>query len=91
MSSSSESDTEAVVEGPSEESTFEELVCLLLFTKTFNIKTKQSCGCLCFMICAFQGIVEALCLACEQVKWKVPTPIQRQAVPLALQGAFFQP
>ncbi|TLS24316.1 hypothetical protein PpBr36_09066 [Pyricularia pennisetigena] len=32
------------------------------------------------------GIVEPLCEACEALKFKKPTPIQEQAIPLALQG-----
>lgn len=27
-----------------------------------------------------------LCTACEQLKWKAPTKIQRESIPLALQG-----
>lgn len=30
--------------------------------------------------------MEALCTACEQLKWKVPTKIQRESIPIALQG-----
>lgn len=33
-----------------------------------------------------QGLVDALCKACEQLKWKEPSKIQREAIPLALQG-----
>ncbi|XP_049788991.1 probable ATP-dependent RNA helicase DDX47 [Schistocerca nitens] len=32
------------------------------------------------------GVVDVLCEACEQLKWKSPTKIQREAIPLALQG-----
>ncbi|XP_059481128.1 probable ATP-dependent RNA helicase DDX47 [Neocloeon triangulifer] len=32
------------------------------------------------------GVVEVLCEACEQLKWKTPTAIQKQAIPLALKG-----
>ncbi|KAI6452340.1 ribosomal RNA processing protein [Pyricularia oryzae] len=32
------------------------------------------------------GIVDPLCEACEALKFKKPTPIQEQAIPLALQG-----
>ena len=32
------------------------------------------------------GIIESLCDACEALGYKVPTPIQEQAIPLALQG-----
>ena len=34
----------------------------------------------------YQGIVDVLCEACEQLKWKVPTKIQREALPVALEG-----
>uniref|UniRef100_A0A023GKF4 RNA helicase n=1 Tax=Amblyomma triste TaxID=251400 RepID=A0A023GKF4_AMBTT len=32
------------------------------------------------------GVVDVLCEACEQLKWKSPTKIQKEAIPLALQG-----
>lgn len=32
------------------------------------------------------GVVDVLCEACEQLKWKTPTKIQREALPVALQG-----
>ncbi|XP_071962702.1 probable ATP-dependent RNA helicase DDX47 [Antedon mediterranea] len=32
------------------------------------------------------GLVDVLCESCEQLKWKVPTKIQREAIPVALQG-----
>ncbi|KAK5640842.1 hypothetical protein RI129_009389 [Pyrocoelia pectoralis] len=32
------------------------------------------------------GLVDAICTACEQLKWKSPTKIQRESIPLALQG-----
>lgn len=32
------------------------------------------------------GLVDALCKACEQLKWKEPSKIQKEAIPLALQG-----
>ncbi|XP_044759509.1 probable ATP-dependent RNA helicase DDX47 [Coccinella septempunctata] len=32
------------------------------------------------------GLVDVLCKACEQLKWKEPSKIQREAIPLALQG-----
>ncbi|XP_012261933.2 probable ATP-dependent RNA helicase DDX47 [Athalia rosae] len=32
------------------------------------------------------GIVDALCQACEELKWKAPSKIQREAIPLTLQG-----
>ncbi|XP_063226295.1 probable ATP-dependent RNA helicase DDX47 [Bacillus rossius redtenbacheri] len=32
------------------------------------------------------GVVDVLCEACEQIKWKTPSKIQREAIPLALKG-----
>lgn len=32
------------------------------------------------------GLTEVLCKACEQLKWKSPSKIQKEAIPLALQG-----
>jgi ATP-dependent RNA helicase DDX47/RRP3 len=32
------------------------------------------------------GVVKELCEACEQLKWKHPTPIQREALPVSLKG-----
>jgi len=32
------------------------------------------------------GIVDVLCEACEQLKWNSPTRIQKEAIPVALQG-----
>jgi len=32
------------------------------------------------------SLVDVLCTACEQLKWKAPTRIQRESIPLALQG-----
>lgn len=31
-------------------------------------------------------MVDSLCEACTELKWKVPSKIQREAIPLALQG-----
>lgn len=33
-----------------------------------------------------KGIVDVLCEACEQLKWKSPSKIQKEAIPVALQG-----
>lgn len=32
------------------------------------------------------GVVDVLCEACDLLKWKTPTAIQREAIPVALQG-----
>ncbi|KAK0076477.1 hypothetical protein PV325_005292 [Microctonus aethiopoides] len=32
------------------------------------------------------GIVDALCQACQDLKWSAPTKIQREAIPLTIQG-----
>ncbi|CAG2234198.1 DDX47 [Mytilus edulis] len=32
------------------------------------------------------GLVDVLCEACEQLKWKTPSKIQRESIPIALQG-----
>ncbi|XP_052125432.1 probable ATP-dependent RNA helicase DDX47 isoform X2 [Frankliniella occidentalis] len=32
------------------------------------------------------GVTDVLCKACEQLKWKTPSKIQREAIPVALQG-----
>ncbi|XP_054714249.1 probable ATP-dependent RNA helicase DDX47 [Uloborus diversus] len=32
------------------------------------------------------GVVDVLCAACEQLKWKSPTAIQKEAIPVALAG-----
>lgn len=32
------------------------------------------------------GLIDQLCEACDQLNYKKPTPIQAQAIPLALQG-----
>lgn len=33
-----------------------------------------------------KGLVEVLCKACEQLKWNEPSKIQKEAIPVALQG-----
>lgn len=33
-----------------------------------------------------QGLNDVLCEACAELKWKAPSKIQREAIPLALQG-----
>lgn len=38
----------------------------------------------CFFV--LQGVVDVLCEACESLKWKHPSKIQREAIPLALKG-----
>ena len=38
------------------------------------------------MFALLQGVVDVLCEACEQLKWKAPTKIQKEAIPVALHG-----
>ena len=38
--------------------------------------------------CYQKGIVDVLCQACERLGWKKPTSIQREAIPVALEGEF---
>lgn len=33
-----------------------------------------------------QGVVDVLAEACERLKWTKPTKIQKEAIPLALEG-----
>ena len=33
-----------------------------------------------------KGVVKELCAACSQLKWTKPSPIQREALPVALKG-----
>lgn len=33
-----------------------------------------------------QGVTDVLCEACDQLGWKMPTKIQVEAIPVALQG-----
>lgn len=33
-----------------------------------------------------QGLIDTLCEACLELKWKVPSKIQREAIPVALKG-----
>lgn len=39
-----------------------------------------------FLITNVQGVTDVLCEACDQLGWKVPTKIQIEAIPVALQG-----
>lgn len=32
--------------------------------------------------------MDVLCEACESLKWKAPTKIQKEAIPVALKGTF---
>jgi hypothetical protein len=40
----------------------------------------------CYLYFLPKGIVDVLCEACEELKWKSPTKIQKEAIPVALQG-----
>nr|CAD7448910.1 unnamed protein product [Timema bartmani] len=33
-----------------------------------------------------EGLIDVLCEACEKIKWKAPSKIQREAIPVALKG-----
>ena len=33
-----------------------------------------------------QGVVDVLCEACERLKWKEPSKIQKEAIPVSLTG-----
>ena len=33
-----------------------------------------------------QGLIDVLCEACQDLKWKTPSKIQREAIPVALKG-----
>lgn len=39
-----------------------------------------------FLNFRLKGLVDVLCKACEQLKWKEPSKIQKEAIPVALQG-----
>ena len=39
-----------------------------------------------FSVFLRQGLIDTLCTACRGLKWKAPSKIQREAIPLALQG-----
>jgi len=41
------------------------------------------------MVPRWQGVADVLCEACEEMKWTQPTVIQREALPVALQGELF--
>jgi superfamily II DNA/RNA helicase len=71
-----------------EKTTFKDLVSaklkffLLYFCKLFDSLVVVD-----VFVCYFpQGVTEVLCEACEKVGWKIPTKIQRECIPLALQG-----
>lgn len=48
--------------------------------------TLFSLNVICFIVFISKGIVDVLCEACEQLKWNSPTRIQKEAIPVALQG-----
>nr|CAD7405359.1 unnamed protein product [Timema poppensis] len=40
----------------------------------------------CRTLCECLGLIDVLCEACEKIKWKAPSKIQREAIPVALKG-----
>lgn len=38
------------------------------------------------LVTYFQGLIDSLCEACAELKWKAPSKIQQEAIPVALQG-----
>ena len=52
-------------------------ILLILFLNSFSLN---------IYIFFLQGIVDVLCQTCESLKWKAPTKIQKEAIPLTLQG-----
>lgn len=56
--------------------------CNLVVTTTLYLKNFLEL----YFLFKHQGIVDVLCEACEQLKWKAPTKIQKEAIPVALQG-----
>lgn len=83
-------DTEDVVSNHEEETespvTFKDLVSINEVL-TFDFSNVAS-GCLIMQVWynVLQGLRPELIEACTAVNWKAPTLIQREAIPLALQG-----
>ena len=69
---------------PDAEDTFKSLVCVNRDHK------KEITTLIEFMTCTpiphLQGVVDVLCEACDTMKWATPTPIQKEALPVAFQG-----
>ena len=42
-----------------------------------------------YIMFIMKGLVDVLAEACEQLKWKTPTKIQKEALPVAFEGIFF--
>lgn len=39
-----------------------------------------------YLFLLLQGVVDVLCEACEKLSWKIPSKIQREAIPVAIEG-----
>jgi ATP-dependent RNA helicase DDX47/RRP3 len=63
----------------SEEKTWQELVSVVFVVSCYHVTFV-------IVLIHLQGLVDTLCEACIDLKWKAPSKIQREAIPLALQG-----
>lgn len=72
---------------PDAEDTFKSLVCV---NRDHKKKKKKIMTFIQFTTCTpiphLQGVVDVLCEACDAMKWTTPTPIQKEALPIAFQG-----
>lgn len=54
-----------------------------------SFPNSKSCSGFLIILCyPFQGVVDVLCEACEQLKWKNPSKIQKEALPVAFAGKY---
>jgi len=54
--------------------------------KITTIDYRIECMSSIFLLSLLQGVTDVLCETCETLKWKAPTKIQKEAIPVALQG-----